>query len=251
MSRSSAHHMGRGDDMAESPLALKLSSFMSLDDGERSQIRSWCSTPTHLPNGAVVIHPGGRTTSTCLVLSGWTYRFKDLCNGQRIIVGLMLPGDMCNMHGFLLRSADHGIATLSDAVVALIPSESVSAGIDGQPRLGRALWWSSLVDESITREWLVNVSQRSAAARLAHLFCELWLRARRVGLTEGSSLLLPLRQIDLADAVGLTPVHVSRIMRTLREDGLVTLRSNRLGIPDLARLAALADFDPSYLELRS
>ena len=231
------------------PLVRKLSRFADLTSGERDQIGAWCAHPVSLKAHNSVIREGDRPEATCLMLSGWACRYKDLRDGSRQIVDLLLPGDMCDLHGFLLASADHSIAVLSDAVAALVPSAEILAGLDREPRLVKALWWSTLVTEGITREWVVNVGQRNAVTRIAHLMCELWTRADVVGILEGGALGFPLTQGTIGHATGLTDVHVNRSLRMLREEGLATLTGRRLIIPDFARLASFAGFDPTYLQL--
>lgn len=144
---------------------------------------------------------------------------------------------------------DHSIATLTDASVVDVPPETIEKLV-ANPRINRALWWMTLVDEGTLREWLVNMGQRDAAAQMAHLFCELHMRMDSVGLAEGNSFYFPLVQEELADVLGLTAVHVNRTLMKLREKGMVTLEAKRLTIIDPNALRKFADFDPNYLHLR-
>ena len=236
--------------LADNPLVLKLSSFMDLTPSEKGEIEGWCGTPTKFAARQTLIHQGDRPKDTCLMLSGWAFRHKILQDGTRQIVGLLLPGDMCDLHGFLLRSADHDIAMINDAVAALIPAATIEASLERQPRLMRALWWSSLVDEGIVREWLVSLGRRQSPARLAHLLCELWMRLHRVGIGSEDAIDLPLSQIEMADMLGLTSVHVNRTIKVLREAGLVAFNGRTLSILHLDGLSNVAGFDPSYLQLK-
>jgi CRP-like cAMP-binding protein len=145
---------------------------------------------------------------------------------------------------------DHAIATLSPCKVAKIPMRTVVDLTDNHPALTKAFWWCSLVDEATLREWLVNVGQRSAEQRIAHLFCELHVRLAAVGLTSGGSFELPITQSELADTVGMSSVHVSRSLKMLRDAGLVTFRSSAVQIADVDALKRHASFTPNYLHLR-
>ncbi len=165
-------------------------------------------------------------------------------------MALLVPGDLCDLHAAILGAMDHGIATLSPCTVAAIPRATVEDLTTNHPRINRALWWSTLVDEATLREWLVNMGQRPADRQLAHLLCELRVRLDTVGLVaEGGSYELPLTQEELADVLGLSPVHVNRVLQQLRGDGLIATRGKTLTIRDVARLEAFAGFDPNYLHL--
>jgi CRP-like cAMP-binding protein len=139
---------------------------------------------------------------------------------------------------------------LTDAVVASITKDQIMAAVETHPRLTSALWWTTLVDEGIARAWLVNLGQRTAIARIASLFYELWYRARLIGLTDEGEFALPLTQEQLGEAVGLTSVHVNRVLRELRDLNLVKFRSRLVVISDVDQLMKIADFDPAYLQLQ-
>ena len=236
--------------MDDNALALKLSGLMDLTPAERAEIEEWCRAPKLFRARQPLIRERDPADMTCLILSGWAYRYKTLRDGRRQIVGIMLPGDMCGLHGFLQLTADHTIEALSDALVALIPSRDIRASLEREPRLTFALWRSSLIDEGIAREWLLNIGQRNAVSRLAHLLCELWTRASQIGLVEDGSLLMPLTQTDMAEATGLTAVHVNRMFKSLREERLVVFKGRQFIPQNLPALMACADFDPTYLQLR-
>jgi CRP-like cAMP-binding protein len=145
---------------------------------------------------------------------------------------------------------DHSIGLLSDATVAHIPKDAMLALVDRRPRLTRALWWGTLVDEAVLREWLVNMGQRNAHDRIAHLFVELWFRLRLVGRVEGDAFDLSLTQEELGDTMGLTAVHVNRVLQRMREEELFELRRGRIHIPDVQALMRVSRFDPNYLHLQ-
>ena len=184
-----------------------------------------------------------------LILDGWACRYKTLPDGRRQIVGLFLPGDLCDMNVYLLKQMDHNIGAITALRVAEITREDFERLLARHPRLAEALFWNELVTVAIQREWTLNLGQRSAYERIAHLLCETFLRLRTVGLTSDSMCPFPLTQLDIADASGLTAVHVNRTLQELRRDRLIELQSRILTIPDLEALKSAALFNDNYLHL--
>ena len=184
-----------------------------------------------------------------LILDGWACRYKTLPDGRRQIVGLFLPGDLCDMNVYLLKQMDHNIGAITALRVAEITREDFERLLARHPRLAEALFWNELVTVAIQREWTLNLGQRSANERIAHLLCETFLRLRTVGLTSDSMCPFPLTQLDIADASGLTAVHVNRTLQELRRDRLIELQSRILTIPDLEALKSAALFNDNYLHL--
>lgn len=142
---------------------------------------------------------------------------------------------------------DHSIGLLSAARFAEVRQDEMRDLLREHPKVAEALWWSTLVDEAVLREWLVNVGQRSAYERMAHLFIELFYRLEVVGLAVGMAFTLPVTQEQLADTLGLTPVHINRTLQRMREEGLIELENRRLRILDMGRLCNIAAFDDKYL----
>jgi len=231
------------------PLIRKLSNYADLSEGDRIVLERLAQKPQQFPAHTDLIREGDPTDGLCLILTGWACRYKGLPDGERQIMAYFIPGDLCDQRIFILKRMDHSIGTITSATVAVIPAETVIDLTDQHPRLARALWWSTLVDEAITREWVVNVGQRNALARVAHLICEMFVRVRAVGLVEGLSFGFPVTQTELADTVGLTLVHTNRMLRDLRAAGLIAWKGKRLTILDLERLANLSMFNPNYLHL--
>jgi CRP-like cAMP-binding protein len=186
-----------------------------------------------------------------LILEGWACRYKMLEDGRRQIMAFLLPGDISDARIFVLRQMDHSVATLSAARVAEIPKERFVDLLDRHPRVGRALWWDSLVEGAIQREWTTSLGQRDALERISHLLCEVFIRLRGVGLTQGQSCELPVTQEELGDTTGMSTVHVNRTLSELRESGLIVLKGKQLTIPDLAALKSAAMFNPNYLHLEN
>jgi CRP-like cAMP-binding protein len=200
--------------------------------------------------GEDLISEGDEPKTIFLVLEGWACRYKTLEDGRRQILALFVPGDLCDLHVYILSKMDHSIAALTPLRFAKIAPSDLEELADAHPRVMRALWWESLVTAAIQREWLVSAGQRSAIESLAHLACETYLRLRLVGLAERDSCAFPLTQANIADALGLTQPHVSRVVRELNATGLATLQRRRLTVHDPAGLQALAGFNPNYLHFR-
>ncbi|MBE7180954.1 MAG: Crp/Fnr family transcriptional regulator [Terriglobus roseus] len=228
----------------------KLSVAEPLTYHDHAVLTELCSRPRFIQAGRDIIRAGDPTSDVHLVLDGLAYRYKLLPDGNRQIVAVMVPGDFCDLHVAILGQMDHAIATFTACTVVDIPAATISDLTDNHPRITRALWWATLVDEAILREWLAGMGQREAAERMAHLFCELLVRLRLIDAADEGGYDLPLTQTELADIMGMTPVHVNRTLRDLREAGLVVLRNRRLSIPDAARLKAYCGFDPTYLHLQ-
>lgn len=184
-----------------------------------------------------------------LMVEGWACRYKYLEDGRRQVLGLFLPGDLCDIHAFVLREMDHFIGALTPAVVAQISREAFEEVTLAHPRLLQALWWDSLVSSAIQREWLMNLGSRTAYERITHLMVEIFLRMRAAGRTEGQSCEFPLTQAVIADITGLSTVHVSRTFQIVREEGLVEIRDRVLQVHDLEALMSACLFNPAYLHL--
>lgn len=231
------------------PLAAKLQNFTSLQADDLAALNRLCSDVRVHSRKRDLIKEGDRPEVVFRLVEGWAYRYKLLPDGKRQIMAYLVPGDLCDVHIFILKQMDHSIGLLSEAKVSAIPKEEMLELFEERPSLARALWWSTLTDEAVLREWLANMGQRDAYQRLAHLLAELWLRLKMVGRVDGHSFKLPVTQVDLGDTLGLTPVHVNRMLQRLRGEGLIELARGRLHIPDASRLMAVTAFEPNYLHL--
>lgn len=230
------------------PLIRKLGRFVPLTEGERAALEHLCRNPRRRPEGTDLIQEGDKPVAVFMVLKGWAYRYKQLADGSRQIMAYLVPGDLCDIQIFLFEKMDHSIGLLSDAEVVKIPAIEILELMDRFPRIERALMWATLVDEATLREWLLNVGQRFALQRLAHLFCELHVRLSVVGLVDDEdSFTMPLTQVELADTTGITTVHVNRTLQRLRKDKLVSTHKGRLTIHDFDQLAEIAGFNQAYL----
>lgn len=232
------------------PFIEKLSKLAYLDGADLALLEKLTAAPTQVGRLRDLIREGDRPGQVFVVLEGWACRYKMLPTGTRQITALLMPGDCCDMHVGMLAEMDHGIQTVSQAMIATIPKETMTATLNERPQIARALYIAQLVDEGTLRAWIVSMGRRTSLERVAHLMCELYVRARNIGLTDGSKLRLPLSQATLADCLGLTPVHVNRVLKMLREDGAMTLQRGSLNIEDPVRLARIAGFDENYLHRR-
>ena len=232
------------------PLIRKLAEAEAFTYHDQTILAEMCSHPRYVGAGQDIIRAGDPPSDVHLVLDGFACRYKILPEGNRQIVAVLVPGDFCDLHVAVLGEMDHSIATLTPCTIVDIPAGTIRDLTERHPRITRALWWATLVDEGILREWLSSMGQREAPERMAHLFCELLLRLRLVGAAADDSYELPLTQTDLGDLLGMTSVHVNRTLRHLRELDLLDFKRRRLTIPDVARLKAYCSFDPAYLHLR-
>lgn len=230
------------------PLIAKLQRFGNLtqDDvellsGLNEDVRSFSARRD-------IICEGEKPDHVHLMLEGWSCRYQLLPDEGKQITAFLLPGDFCDVHVTMFGKMDHSIGSVGAAKVAFISRELMLAMIE-RPGIARALWWASLVDEAVLRKWIVNFGRRDSFERVAHLICELYTRLQSVGLATESTFDLPSTQKDLSDALGLTPVHVNRVLKRLREEGMMTFKRQQISILDVRKLQAAAGFDPSYLHL--
>ena len=229
-------------------VVTKLGRFVPLTGEERGALRALARNAKWYRRGSDLISEGEKPVAVFLLLEGWAYRYKSMVDGGRQIMAYLLPGDLCDIQIFLFEEMDHSIGLLSDALVAKIPAAEMLDLMDQFPRIERALMWATLVDEATLREWLLNVGQRSALQRLAHLFCELCVRLHVVKLVDDhNTYVLPLTQVELGDTTGMTTVHVNRSIQKLRQEELITLKDGALTILDFKRLSDVAGFNPTYL----
>ena len=197
-----------------------------------------------------LIREGDRPGPVFVVLDGWACRYKILPNGSRQITAFLLPGDACDLHVGMLTEMDHGIQAVTAANVALIPGDRMEALLESHPRIATAMYRSQLIDEGTLRAWIVSMGRRSSAERVAHLMCELYLRAIAIDTAAEHNLALPISQVVFADALGMTPVHINRVLRDLRNTGVMELSRGSLRILDPIKLVQVAGFDENYLHRR-
>jgi CRP-like cAMP-binding protein len=232
------------------PFLHRLENYTRLSQSDRdSALRLWSERRQGFRAKDDVVREGEEPRFVRLVTDGWACRYKYLEDGRRQVLGLFMPGDICDLNVFVLREMDHFIGAVTPLTVAQISREVFEEVTLAHPRLLQALWWDALVSSAIQREWLVNLGQRSAYERITHLLCETYLRMRAAGLARGPSCEFPLTQTVIADISGLSTVHVSRTFQTVRDEGLMEIRDKVLTIHDLAAAMSACQFNPGYLHL--
>lgn len=234
------------------PFANKLGAAVLLAPRDKRNLGALIEGPIrrHEPR-ADIVREGDAVRCVRIVMSGWACRYKQLPDGRRQIVALLLPGDVCDHDASLLDGMDHALGALNAVELREVNVTTYTALSRADDPIGLMLRQGAAAEVAIQREWTRSLGSRDARERLANLFCELWYRLDAVGLIEAGSYGLPLNQQDLADTLGLTAVHINRVLQTMRSDGLIALAQRRLTIPDLGALEAVAQFERSYLHLRS
>ena len=233
---------------SENALVRKLSNFIPLSPGELDCLAEIQLKPEKVDAKTELVHEGQTGHRAYILQAGWAYCYKMLPGGGQQVITFSVPGDFMGMRSILLRTSDHSFATLTDAEVSPIAVPRVIQVFNEFPRLGAALLWAVSRDEAIAVEHLVGLGRRSAIERVAHFFMELGQRLQLVGLATESKFECPLNQYLLADALGLTAIHVNRVLRKLREKGLITVREQHVVIDDVKGLIELAGYDSAYLD---
>jgi CRP-like cAMP-binding protein len=219
------------------------------DAEEQAALLAILTPPRTLKAGDKFIEQFSMPNASTLLLAGMMGRVVTLQSGAQQITALQVAGDFVDLHAFLLARMDHSVFTLTECLVTTAPHDALRAATDRYPRLARALWYLTLVDASIHRHWLTVLGRRDAPGRMAHLFCELYVRLQDVGLARDQSFALSLTQADIGDVLGLSTVHVNRVAQELRSRGLIVWERRRVTVTDWDQLCAVAEFDPTYLQL--
>ncbi|KGB53725.1 Crp/Fnr family transcriptional regulator [Sphingopyxis sp. SE2] len=199
--------------------------------------------------GADLAREGEKPVALRIVLAGWAQKYKQMPDGRRQILGLVLPGELCDLDLFTVARTDHSIAAVRRLSVAEIGRADAQRLFEQCPNLAPALCWAAIVGAAVQREWTINIGQRNALERVAQLLCEIYVRQHDIPSAGGGACDFLLTQGQMAEAMGLTQVHVNRIVQQLRLRCAVEVRNMRLEIPDFQQLAALASFNATYLHL--
>ena len=219
----------------------------TLDDRERQCLEAAISEVRTVGKRRTVIRHGTSLDVSLYLVCGYMCRTIDNNQGDRQLVSIQVPGDFVDLHGYPLKVLDHDVSTLTEVEIAVVPHAHLNALVAEEPALARKLWFSTLLDAAIHREWIFKLGRLPSHGRLAHFLCETELRLRAVGLSDGQHFALPLTQPDFAEICGLTSIHVNRVLRDLRERGLATVRGGVVDVHDAPALARLGEFDPAYL----
>jgi CRP-like cAMP-binding protein len=232
-------------------MVRKLEYRANFSEQDRDAIRKLPHRVKALEQHGYVIRQGDHAEYTCVLLSGYCIRHKIVDGGKRQIIAINMKGELVDLQNSLLLVADHSVQMLTRGEIAMIPREEIIEIAFERPEVGKAMWLDSMVDGSLSREWIANVGRRDARTRIAHLLCEFSLRLKHAGLGEQGQYELPMTQEQLGDATGLTPVHINRTMKGLQVDGLIERTSPRsIVIGDWRKLADAGDFQSAYLHMR-
>ena len=233
--------------MGPNPFVSRLGRGGGLGPDERAFLEQMTRNAVPVPADRQLQSEGDQPQVLHVILDGLACRYKILPDGRRQILAFLVPGDPCDFQVFLLPRVDHNIATLAPSVVASVPRHDVETAQAEWPAIARAFAFSTLLDMSVLREWLVNVGRRNAYERMAHLLWEMYLRHALVGKVSEDAFHLPLTQGDLADALGLSTVYVNKTITRLRASGIIETERRQIRILNPDELSAIAGFDGSYL----
>lgn len=236
------------DSARLSPFLRKLELRDDISSEERAALVACASEEVTYPAGADLVREGERPGTSILVIEGFTARYSDSATGTRQITAIHVPGDFVDLHSFILKEMDHSVGALSNCRAIRFPHVRLQALSETHPHLMRLLWLNTLIDGSIHRAWLIAAG-RSAPEQIAHLICELYVRLGVSGLVTDSSFSLPITQMELGEALGLSAVHVNRSLQQLRSEGLFSWHNQHIRILDWEALQRRASFDPRYLHL--
>ena len=232
------------------PLTMKLEQFTAFSAEDIQRLDELASARTHIwYAGQDVLREGEHVDDIHLVLSGLAARYKILPDGRRQIMAFLIPGDHCDIEVFVLSEMDHGIAAVTETRCAMIAADLVKELITEMQGLTRALWWSTMTDSAVLRERIIDHGRRDARERLAHLFYEMLIRFRMIGQARDDCFDFPVTQEELADATGMTTVHVNRTLKQLRDDNLIQLKGKVLKVLDPEGLKQAGKFNGAYLHL--
>lgn len=228
----------------------KLNSLADLSAADVAALEKVTANPREYQPRQDVIREGDETGPMFVVLEGWACRYKILPNGSRQIMAFLMPGDACDLHNRLLVQMDHSIQAITKAIIATVARDDMERLVDKHRNIARAMYSAQLVDQGIMRAWIVSMGRRNSTERVAHLMCELYLRAHTLGLNDGDAFALPISQLVLADALGMTAVHINRVLKELRLAGTMALNRGSVCILDPVKLVQIAGFDENYLHRR-
>ncbi|HEX4800566.1 MAG: Crp/Fnr family transcriptional regulator [Myxococcales bacterium] len=230
-------------------LLRQLELYAGLPDEDRRLVLGLPHRLRRMDAGAYLVHEGDRPTQCTVLVSGYAYRQKVTGTGSRQILAVCIPGDAVDLQNMFLDVSDHSVQLLTQATVADVPREAMQELVLTRPAIGTAIIELTLVDASILREWVVNVGRRDARARIAHILCEFAVRLESRGLTTDDGFELPMTQEQLADATGLTSVHVNRVLKSLESEGLITRKRRQIHFDDWRALQDAGDFSRRYLHI--
>ena len=229
----------------------RLAMLSPLTSEDMAALKGLEAQPTRVRANGDIVLPGAPFEHVVLVASGLVGKYQQLADGRRQTTAIHIPGEIADLHRVATPKAGSALQALTNAEIVLISARELKALAIASPRITQAFWVYSAIDAAVLSRWAVNLGRREAKARTAHLFCEIGLRMESLGQGMRDDFLLELTQAQLGDALGLTPVHVNRTLKALKEIGVVEVEGRIFRIPDWPRLAAIAEFDPEYLQIDS
>lgn len=232
----------------QSPLTRKLSAFVALSETDIAALARFDRRRRTFRAGHEMTHEGQANASAFILSAGWACSYKMLPDGERQIVDIQIPGDFLGLRSILFRTSDHTIEAITRIEAAEVLAPDILDAFSHAPRLATGVLWAASRDEAMVVEHLVNLGRRTAEERMAHFLLELGTRLQLVGMGDKTGFDCPLTQYHLADTLGLSAVHVNRVLRKLRESGVVTFQKGRVDFDDLPRLIDIAEFDVTYLD---
>lgn len=232
------------------PLVQKLESIFSLAEDERLALANLPMQVMLLRGDQDIVREGDRPSRCCLFLGGLGCTYKITAEGRRQIVAFNIPGSIPDLQSLHLETLDISVGTLAPSKVGFINHEALHDLFDCHPRIAEAFWRKALIDAAVYREWVINIGQRDAYSRMAHFLCEMIVRLKAIGLASDKSCDLPITQAELGDAMGISTVHVNRVLKQMRADGLIRIEGTVVIIQDWEGLQQAGDFDPIYLHLK-
>jgi CRP-like cAMP-binding protein len=230
-------------------LIARIAGYSEIEDRDFTPLKQAPLERARYPRGGAIVSAGETASHVFVISKGWALRFRTLDDGRRQIVNVMLPGDCFDLQALIATKADHSIEALTNVELLRMKSEDFLAAIKSNVNLATAFWWAAVQEESILREQIVRLGRRSGRERLAHILLELRRRLLHAGQDVGDTLTLPMSREVLADLLGLSSVHVSRSVSSLREAGLIRTSNGSIQLSDIEGLAEVAQFDPSYLHM--
>ena len=230
-------------------LLRRLQTTTGIDEHDVATIRALPIDIKTYEAGQTVVRDGERPTACCLLAEGFCIRSKTTWEGRRQILSIHIPGEIPDLQSLYLQVMDHDLVTLTECTLGFIPQVALKNMVRQRPNVAEVFWRDTLIDAARFREWIVNVGQRPAAGRLAHIVVELRERLKVIGRGEGAQVEMPLTQEQIGEAMGITPIHANRIIRQLREDGVLEFHRGNVTVLNERNLEELAHFDGRYLHL--
>lgn len=228
-------------------LLRRLNTVSGLEEADIAALRGLPIAVRHWEAARAIVSDGERPTECCLIIEGFCVRSKVIASGQRQILSIHIPGEIPDLQSLHLHRMDHDLVSLTASTLGFISHASLRALTRTRPNVAEVLWRDTLIDAAMFREWIVNVGQRPATGRLAHIVLELRRRLEVTGRLAGDNFEMPLTQEQIGEALGITPVHANRVIKQLREERIVDISRGRVTVLDEAKLGELAQFDDRYL----